>query len=74
MNFGHFGAVFDQVDPRGSKIRFFPGSRVMKICVYQCCLTFWEVSEKLDKGIKSYRAKSAIFGHFGAFWGVFDPI
>ena len=32
--------------PWGSKIRCFPGPRVLNICVYQLCLTFWKVSEK----------------------------
>ena len=72
-NLGHFGGVLTPFDARGSKIRFSPGSRVIKICVYQFCQTLWEVSEKFNGWIKSYGAKSVIFGHFGVFWGVFDP-
>ena len=72
-NFGHFGGIFTPLTHRGSKIRFFPGSRVINICVYQLCLTFWRVSEKFNGWIKSYGAKSAIFGHFWPFWGYFTP-
>ena len=31
------------------------------------------VSEKNNGGIKSYGAKSVIFGHLRAFWGIFRP-
>ena len=72
-NFGHFGGIFYPFDPRGSKIRFFPGSRVINICVYQLCLTFWRVSEKFNGWIKSYGAKIAILVILGVFLTPLTP-
>ena len=72
-NLGHFGGISDPFDPRGSKINFSPGSRVLNICVYQCCLTFWRVSEKLNGWIKSYGAKITILVILGVFFTPLTP-
>ena len=66
-NFGNFGAIFDPFDPRGSKNRIFLVPKVVDLCVYQCCLTFWKVPEKSNGWVKSYGAKTAIFVIFEVF-------
>ena len=43
-------------------------------CSHQLSSNFLKVSEKSNGGIKSYEAKSFNFGHFGAFWGFFEPL
>ena len=64
-NFGHFGGILDPFDPPGLKNQIFSGSRVINICVFQLCLTFWEVSEKFNEYIESYGAKIVILEILG---------
>ena len=70
--FGQFWGIFDTFWPPGEQTRIFPVPSVLKVCLYQCCLYFWEFSEKYNEELKSCGAKTAIFGYFGSFWGIFD--
>ena len=68
------GEFLTPLTPRGSKIRFYPGSRVLNICVYQYCLTFGRVPEKLNGWIKRFGAKIALLVILGLFFEPFDPL
>ena len=65
--------IFSPKSPQGTRTGVLPGSTITILCSHQLSSNFWKVSEKSNGGIKSYEAKSVIFGHFGAFWGFFDP-
>ena len=67
------GVFLTPLTPRGSKIRFFPGSRVINICVYKLFLTFWRVSEKFNGWIKRYGAKIVILVLLGVFLTPLTP-
>ena len=68
------GVFFSPKSPQGTRTGVLPGSAITISSSHQLSSNFWKVSEKSNGGIKSYEAKSVIFGHFRAFWGFFDPL
>ena len=67
------GVFFSPKSPPGTRTGVFPWSTITILCSHELSSNFWKISEKSNGGIKSYGAKSVIFGHFRAFWGFFDP-
>ena len=62
-----FWPFLTTLTPWGSQTRIFPGSKILKPCVYQLFSSIWRVSVKSNGWKKSYEEKSVIFGNLGAF-------
>ena len=73
ITFSLFWGVFDPKRPPRGTTGVLPGSAIMILCSYQLSLHFGKISEKCNGWMKSYEAKSVIFGHFGAFLTPFEP-
>ena len=69
--------VFSPKSSQGTPTGSLPGSAITILCSRQLSSTFWKVLEKSNGRIKSYEAKSVIFGqfgHFGALLTLFEPL
>ena len=68
------GVFFSPQSPPGTQTRVLPGSTTTILCSHQLSSNFWKVSEKSNGWMKSYEAKTVIFGHFGAFLAPFEAL
>ena len=70
---GSFYPHFNPQTPPGPHPRVIPGQRLGEFYRYQLVTAFQQVLSKSKVPIFCNRQKSAIFGHFGPFWGYFTP-
>ena len=67
MNFGHFGAVFDQVDPPGLKDQIFPRVKSNQNMCISMLSTFLGSFRKIQLMDQKLWGKKC---HIWPFWGV----